>query len=155
MFFTTACSRTVATESGREEARKDNKTNGNCTGQDAAGNVRDAAMVDMGVKPITDLVIESRHCAAAFSLQMLKSCTHLDLTFLYILTLRTYSKFVRKNKMLALCVCFPQPCQRVADPRTLQGCGDPRTLFLKRVRGGPFFEKINTAMVRGATERRP
>jgi len=44
---------------------------------------------------------------------------------------------------------------RVADPRTLQGCGDPRTLFLKRVRGGPFFEKINTAMVRGATERRP
>jgi hypothetical protein len=24
---------------------------------------------------------------------------------------------------------------RVADPRTLQGCGDPRTLFLKRVRG--------------------
>jgi len=40
-------------------------------------------------------------------------------------------------------------------PRTLQGCGDPRTLFLKRVRGGPFFEKINTAMVRGATERRP
>ena len=109
MFFTTACSRTVATESGREEARKDNKTNGNCTGQDAAGNVRDAAMVDMGVKPITDLVIESRHCAAAFSLQMLKSCTHLDLTFLYILTLRTYSKFVRKNKMLALGVCLPQP----------------------------------------------
>jgi len=45
--------------------------------------------------------------------------------------------------------------QRVADPRTLQGCGDPRTLFEKRVRGGPFFEKINTAMVRGATERRP
>ena len=25
--------------------------------------------------------------------------------------------------------------QRVADPRTLRGCGDPRTLFLKRVRG--------------------
>jgi hypothetical protein len=24
---------------------------------------------------------------------------------------------------------------RVADPRTLRGCGDPRTLFLKRVRG--------------------
>jgi len=34
-------------------------------------------------------------------------------------------------------------CRRVADPRNLQGCGDPRTLFLKRVRGGPFFEKIN------------
>ena len=45
--------------------------------------------------------------------------------------------------------------RRVADPRTLRGCGDPRTLFLKRVRGGPFFEKVNTAMVRGATERRP
>jgi len=44
---------------------------------------------------------------------------------------------------------------RVADPRTLRGCGDPRTLFLKRVRGGPFFEKISTGMVRGATERRP
>ena len=47
------------------------------------------------------------------------------------------------------------PSSTFADPRTLRGCGDPRTLFLKRVRGGPFFEKINTGMVRGATERRP
>jgi len=36
--------------------------------------------------------------------------THLDPTFLYILILRTYTKFVWKNKMLALGACFPQPC---------------------------------------------
>ena len=29
---------------------------------------------------------------------------------------------------------------RVANPRTLQGCGDPRTLFLNRVRGGPIWK---------------
>ena len=29
---------------------------------------------------------------------------------------------------------FTFELMRVADPRTLQGCGDPRTLFLKRVR---------------------
>jgi len=39
-----------------------------------------------------------------------KSCTDLDLTFLYISILRAYTNFVRKNKMLALGVCFPQPC---------------------------------------------
>jgi len=52
------------------------------------------------------------HCAAAFSLQVLKSCTGLDLSFLYISILRTHTKFVRKNKMLALGVCFPQHCLR-------------------------------------------
>jgi len=54
--------------------------------------------------------VRSRHCAAAFSLQVPKSCTDLDLTFLYISIPRTYIKFVRENKMLALGVCFPQPC---------------------------------------------
>jgi len=34
----------------------------------------------------------------------------LDATLLYISTLQTYSKFVRKNNMLALGVCLPQPC---------------------------------------------
>ena len=51
-----------------------------------------------------------------------KSCTHLDPTFLHILILRTYTKFVRKNKMLAHGVCFPQPCssdgRRVAASRS-------------------------------------
>jgi len=37
-------------------------------------------------------------------------CTDLDLSLLYILTLRTHSKFARKNNFLALGVCFPQPC---------------------------------------------
>jgi len=54
--------------------------------------------------------VGSRHCAAAFSLQVPKSCTDLDPTLLYISTWGTYSKFVRKDKMLALRVCLPQPC---------------------------------------------
>ena len=51
-----------------------------------------------------------RHCAAACSLQVLKSCTHLHPTHLYISILGTYSKFVRKNKMHALGVYMLQPC---------------------------------------------
>ena len=40
--------------------------------------------------------VGSWHCAASFSLQVPKSCTDLDPTLLYILILRTYTKFVRK-----------------------------------------------------------
>jgi len=58
----------------------------------------------------THFEIGSWHCAAAFSLQVPKSCTHVDLTFLYILISRTYTKFIQRNKMLALGICFPQPC---------------------------------------------
>jgi len=54
--------------------------------------------------------IGSRHWAAAFSLQVPKSGVDLDPTLLYISILQTYSKIVRKTKMLALIVCFPQPC---------------------------------------------
>ena len=39
-----------------------------------------------------------------------KLCTDLDLTLLYILELGTHGKISRKNKMLALGVCFPQTC---------------------------------------------
>jgi len=35
---------------------------------------------------------------------------HVDLTCLYVLILRTYTKFVQKYEMLALGVCFPQHC---------------------------------------------
>jgi len=42
--------------------------------------------------------------------QVPKKCTDLDLSFLYILILRTYSEFTRKNNFLALGVCFLQPC---------------------------------------------
>ena len=45
-----------------------------------------------------------------FSLQVPKSWTDLDPTLLYIPISGTYSKFVRKIKMLALGVCLPQPC---------------------------------------------
>jgi len=45
-----------------------------------------------------------------FSLEVPKSCTDLDPTLLYISKLGRYSKFVRKDKMLALGVCLPQPC---------------------------------------------
>ena len=54
--------------------------------------------------------VRSRQCASTFSLQVPNSCIDLDLTLLYISILRTHIKFVRKNKMLALGVCFPQPC---------------------------------------------
>jgi len=39
-----------------------------------------------------------------------RSRATLDLGLLYILILRTYSKFARKNNFLALGVCFPQFC---------------------------------------------
>ena len=42
--------------------------------------------------------------------QVLKLCTELDLSLIYILILGTYSKFTRKNNFPALGVCFPQPC---------------------------------------------
>jgi len=54
--------------------------------------------------------VGSRHYAPAFVLQVSNSCTDLDPTLLSFLILRTYVKFVHKNKMLALGVCFPQPC---------------------------------------------
>ena len=41
----------------------------------------------------TRLKIRSRHCAAAFSLQVPNSCTDLDPTLVYIRTFGTYSKF--------------------------------------------------------------
>jgi len=50
----------------------------------------------------------SRHCAAAFFVQIKKKHRDLDhVTLLYILILGTYSKFVLKKNMLALGVCFP------------------------------------------------
>jgi len=54
--------------------------------------------------------VGSRHCAAEFSVQVLKSCRDLHPTVLYILIFRTPTKFIRKNKMLPLGVCFLQPC---------------------------------------------
>jgi len=52
--------------------------------------------------------IGSRHYAATIFWQVPESCTDLDSTLLYISILRTYTRFVRENKMLALSVCFPQ-----------------------------------------------
>jgi len=43
-------------------------------------------------------------------LEVPKLCADLDRTLLYILILQTYTKFVCKNKMLALGVCITQPC---------------------------------------------
>ena len=48
-----------------------------------------------------------RHFALVLQTQVPKLCTALDLSLLYILILGTYSKFARKNKFLALGVCFP------------------------------------------------
>jgi len=49
---------------------------------------------------------------SAFSLQIPKSCADLDPTLLYISILGTYSKFVRKNKIQALGVCFQDMLER-------------------------------------------
>jgi len=54
-------------------------------------------------------VVESRHCNAAFCLQVPEKCTDLDLTLFYIWRMETYSKFACGKKMLALGVHFPQP----------------------------------------------
>jgi len=50
------------------------------------------------------------------------------------------SKFWHSGRRTSLCFAcrmryYFRLEYRVADPRTLRGCGDPRTLFLKRVRG--------------------
>jgi len=58
----------------------------------------------------TRLRIGSQHCTAAFFLQVLKSCTDLDLILFCISILKTYSKSAWKNKMLTLGVCMPQQC---------------------------------------------
>jgi len=50
------------------------------------------------------------HCAAFLFLQVLKKCSDLDLSLLYILFLGTYNKFTRQNNFLAPGVWFPQPC---------------------------------------------
>ena len=46
-----------------------------------------------------------------------KSCTDLDPSLLYILILKTHTRFLRKKQNLALSVCFPQPC--LSDGRRL------------------------------------
>jgi len=56
--------------------------------------------------------------AIAVFWQVPKSYTDLDLTLLCILIWRTYSRFVRENKMRALGACFPQPCPYIALPYT-------------------------------------
>jgi len=48
--------------------------------------------------------------AQRHSLQIPKPCIDLCPTLLYISILRTHAKFVQTNEMLALDVCFPQPC---------------------------------------------
>ena len=50
----------------------------------------------------------SRHCAAAIFLQV--PTLDRTVTFLYILILNTHTKFAREKQLLALGVCFPQPC---------------------------------------------
>jgi len=47
------------------------------------------------------------HCAAVLQTQVLKLCTDLDFSLLYILILGTYCKFARKLNFLALGVYCP------------------------------------------------
>ena len=83
--------------------------------------------------------VGSWHCAAALFWQVPKLCTDLHLTLSHILILRTYTKFEWKHKMLALGVCFPQPCSsaghRIAASRSrLDHFGTFGSLRLKRNR---------------------
>ena len=58
--------------------------------------------------------IGSRHCTAAFVWQVPKLCTDPDQTLLYMLILRTYTKFVWKNKMLRSGVGSRSPARALA-----------------------------------------
>ena len=49
-------------------------------------------------------------CSADLHPHVPKLCTDLDFGLLYILIVRTYSKFARENNFLALGVCSPQSC---------------------------------------------
>ena len=68
---------------------------------------------------LTAKFVGSRHCASAFFLQVPEKRTDIDFTLLYILILGRYTKFVRKNKMLAsrrllpaaMLECWPQVCR--------------------------------------------
>jgi len=54
--------------------------------------------------------VGSRHCAAAFFLQVSKLCTDLNHTLLCISIPRTYTTFLWKHEILVLGVCFLQSC---------------------------------------------
>jgi len=58
----------------------------------------------------TRVWIGIHHPAAAFFLQVLKLCTDLDPTLLFIMISGTHSNFRWKNNFLAPGVCFPQTC---------------------------------------------
>ena len=47
------------------------------------------------------------HCAAVLQTQVLKLCTDLDLSVMYIMILGTYNKFARKINFLAVGVYCP------------------------------------------------
>jgi len=86
-----------------------------CVHDDIHKCIADLALLVRATSPIEKRVwppnfVGSQHCAAEFSLQVPKSCTNLNPTLLYISILRTHTKFIRKNKMLALGACFPEPC---------------------------------------------
>jgi len=86
-------------------------------------------------KDSSEFATAQRH----YFLRVPKSCKHLDLTLLYISIRGTYSKLVRGNEMLALGVCFPQPCpsagRRFAASRSRLDYYQTIGLFLqKRIR---------------------
>jgi len=58
--------------------------------------------------------VGSRHFEGALFLHVVKFCTDLYLTLLHSLIHKTYTKFVWKDKMPAICVCLLQPCSRAS-----------------------------------------
>ena len=54
------------------------------------------------------------HCAADLATQVPKLCTDLNLGFLYILILRTYSKFARKNHFQRSALALRSPARALA-----------------------------------------
>ena len=59
---------------------------------------------------LATIFVGSRQCAAEFFLQVPKFCIDLDLTLPYILIIKTYGRFARENKLLALGGCVSQTC---------------------------------------------
>jgi len=98
-----------------------------------------------------------RHCAAAFSLQVPKSCTHIDQAFLYISVLRTYTNFSPQT--------FGLPVSRATQRRAAQldvftrpkiAPKSPFRVFSKfgLIRLHPLFRNLGLAWTRQAKKKK-
>jgi len=81
----------------------------------AFGDLQRNCTIQFFLRRNTCFFFGSRHFSSCLCSHLPKLSTNLDPCLLYILILRTSSKFARKNNFLALSDCFPQP----SPPRAL------------------------------------